>query len=136
MDSKFARGHLCLGGVYEQKQMFDQAAEEFLKGKTLAGGDDATVDALKRALARDGYVGYFREALSQLTKKSKESYVSPYDLADISIRLGATEEALKWLQAAYEERSPALSNLRIEPRLDPLRPDRRFQEIVRGVGLP
>jgi TolB-like protein/DNA-binding winged helix-turn-helix (wHTH) protein len=136
MDAKFVRGHLCLGEVYEQKQMFEQAAAEFLQGKILAGSDPAAVDALKRAVARDGYVGYFRESLSQLMNKSKKSYVSPYDLADVSIRLGRTEEALKWLEAACEERSPALANVPIEPRLDLLRSDLRFQDIVSRVGLP
>lgn len=136
MDSTFPRGHLCLGEVYEQKQMLQQAAEEFLEGRILAGDDPRTIDALKRAIATAGYVGYFRERLSQLTNRSKESYASPYDLAEISIRLGANEQALKWLSAAYDERSPSLANVQIEPRLEPLHSDPRFQEIVRKVGLP
>jgi len=135
MDAAFARGHLCLGEVYEQKQMLEQAASEFLEGRILAGDDPQTIAALKHALASRGYAGYFHERFQQLTEKSKGSYVSPWDLAEIQVRLGATEQALQSLKAAYLERSPALANLQIEPRFDPLRSDSRFQEIVRRVGL-
>lgn len=136
MDSTFARGHLCLGEVYEQEQMLEQAASEFLEGRVLAGDDAATITALKHALASAGYTGYFRERLQQLTDKSKSSYVSPYDLAAIYIRLGETEQALRCLNAAYNEHSPSLANLQIEEKFNPLRSDLRFQDLVRRLGLP
>lgn len=135
LDPKFVRGHLCLGEAYEEKRQLDHAAQEFLQGKILGGDTPEVVNALKEATARAGYVGYFRQRLTQLTEKSKTSYVSPYDLADTCVRLGEKEAALKWLNVAYEERSPYLINLQIEPRMDSLRADIRFQELVGRVGL-
>jgi len=135
LDPKFVRGHLCLGEAYEQKGDIAQAADEFLQGKILAGDTPEILDALKDATTRDGYQGYFRTRLAQLLAKSKTSYVSPYDLADSYVRLGDQEQALHWLQVAYEERSPYLANLQIEPRLDGLRGDARFQDLVTRVGL-
>ena len=92
-------------------------------------------DLGKKATESSGYQGYFRTRLAQLVAKSKTGYVSPYDLADTYVRLGDREQALHWLNLAYQERSPYLANLQIEPRLDSLRSDPRFQELVERVGL-
>jgi len=136
LDPKFVRGHLCLGEAYEQKHDLNRAAAEFLQGKMIAGGETPeTMDAIKNATLRDGYQGYFQVRLSQLLDKRKQNYVSPYDLADIYVRLGEKAEAMKWLDAAYQEHSPYLVNLQIEPRLDILRSDPRFQALVQRVGL-
>ena len=136
LDPKFVRGHLCLGEAYEQKHDLNQAAAEFLQGKILGGSDTPEkIGALKDATAKLGYSGYFREILLELSDKSKSSYVSPYDMADIYVRLGDQKEALKWLNAAFEERSPYLVNLQIEPRMDALRSQPEFQALVEHVGL-
>jgi tetratricopeptide (TPR) repeat protein len=135
LDPKFVRAHLCLGEAYEQKHKLDRAAQEFLQGKILGGDTPEVIDTLKAATATAGYVGYFRQRLAQLVEKAKTSYVSPYDVADTYVRLGKKEEAVKWLGTAYRERSPYLINLQIEPRLDPLRSDPHFQELVERVGL-
>jgi DNA-binding winged helix-turn-helix (wHTH) protein/TolB-like protein len=135
LDPKFVRGHLCLGEAYEQKGDPASAASEFLRGKLLAGDTPEVLDALKDATAREGYQGYFRTRLAQLLVKSKTAYVSPYDLADTYVRLGDKEHAFYWLHVAYEEHSPYLANLQIEPRLDALRADPRFAELVAQVGL-
>ena len=45
------------------------------------------------------------------------------------------DKALAWLQKAKQEHSPALSTLKVEPGLDPLRNDPRFQDVLRRVGL-
>ena len=135
LDPKFVRGHLCLGEAFEEKGELGLAAQEFLQGKILSGDTPETIEAIKNATARSGYEGYFRERLAQLIAKSKTSYVSPYDLADTYIRLGDQEQALHWLEAAYKGHSPYLANLQIEPRLDSLRSDPRFQQLVARVGL-
>jgi hypothetical protein len=62
-------------------------------------------------------------------------YVPAYDLAVVHLALGKKEAALRWLQKAYDEHDWALVVLAVEPRLDPLRSDQRFQELVRKVGL-
>jgi len=135
LDPKFVRAHLCLGEAHEQKGELDHAAQEFLQGKILGGDTPEVIAALKKATETSGYQGYFRTRLEQLLAKSKTGYVSPYDLADTYVRLGDKEQALHWLNVAYQERSPYLANLQIEPRLDSLRPDPRFQELVERVGL-
>src|SRR5271169_6386721 len=135
LDPKFVRGHLCLGEAYEQKGELSRAAHEFLQGKILAGDTPETLAALKDATEHSGYAGYFRTRLAQFLAKSRTSYVSPYDLADTYVRLGDKQDALHWLEVACDEHSPYLANLQIEPRLDSLRSDPRFQALIRRVGL-
>ena len=133
VDPKYVRGHLCIGEAYEEKRDFQKAAQEFLEGKILSGMAQPELDQLKQALQQYGYVGYFRVRLRQL--EAGKAYVSPYDLADLTLRIGDKEGAMKWLQAAYDEHSPYLVFLAIEPRMDPLRSDPRFQDLLRKVGF-
>jgi TolB-like protein/Tfp pilus assembly protein PilF len=135
LDPKFARGRLCLGEAYEEKRDLTRADEEFLAGRLLTGMTPQAATELRRAIQESGYQGYFRLRLKQLMEKSEKSYVSPYDFADFSLRLGDREQALNFLQAALQERSPYLVFLQIEPRMDPLRSDHRFQDILARIGL-
>ena len=61
--------------------------------------------------------------------------VPAYDFAIIHTALGENEQALAWLQRAYNEHDWALVVLGVEPRLDPLRSDSRFRSLLRKVGL-
>jgi hypothetical protein len=72
-----------------------------------------------------------------LHKLSARRFVSSFDFAIIHVGLGEAEEAFKWLERACEERSfSMLMSLKAEPRLDPLRSDARFLDLVRRVGFP
>jgi hypothetical protein len=50
--------------------------------------------------------------------------------------LGDTERAFSCLEAAFAERSHGLTFLKSDPNLDDLRPDPRFADLLRRVGLP
>ena len=66
----------------------------------------------------------------------KASYWSAYDIAVLCAGLGEKDEVFRWLNAAYEERDYQIESLRTDFRLDPVRSDPRFAELVRKVGLP
>jgi hypothetical protein len=50
--------------------------------------------------------------------------------------LGDTNQALTWLERAYQERSDYLVYLKVEPMADSLRSDPRFQDLLHRIGLP
>jgi hypothetical protein len=66
---------------------------------------------------------------------SKQSYASPFDIALIYTALGDKETAFAWLDKAVAERSTWLVYSKWEPRLDPLRFDPRFANVLRRIGL-
>jgi len=61
--------------------------------------------------------------------------VSAYDIAEIYVGLGEKERAFEWLDKAVEERPRFLVDLRVEPKLDPVRSDPRFAVLLRRTGL-
>ncbi len=59
-----------------------------------------------------------------------------YLIAEQSAVIGETEQAMTWLERAYEERAPTLLMAKVDPILDPLRSDPRFQDLLRRIGFP
>jgi len=76
------------------------------------------------------------QILAELAQDSKRNYVSPYRVANIYTALGDKDEAFAWLERAYDDRSHLLVFMNIDPRVDSLRNDARFVDLVRRVGLP
>jgi hypothetical protein len=72
--------------------------------------------------------------LDQLNELSKREYVSPYRIAAIHAGLNDREQAFEWLERAFKERDAWMIWLKVDPVLDDLRADLRFQELLRRVG--
>jgi hypothetical protein len=77
-----------------------------------------------------------RRILRELEDEAKTRYVPPCLIAALYVGLGDQERAFAWLEKAFQERDVLLMTLNVESHLDPLRSDRRFQDLVRRVGLP
>jgi hypothetical protein len=72
-----------------------------------------------------------------LQRQAKTSYVSPNMIATIYAGLGAKDRAFEFLEKAYKERSSDISYfIKADLRIDNLRSDPRFQDLLRRVGLP
>jgi len=74
--------------------------------------------------------------LDDLTKLAKHKYVAPHFLAGIHIGLGENDCAIEYLEKSYEEHSHWLLYLHIDPSMDALRSNPRFQDLLRRIGLP
>ena len=72
--------------------------------------------------------------LAKLNAISKKRYVCAYEMAAHAI-LGDKDQAIACLRKAYEARSSCMPDLKVDPRLDSLRSDLRFQELLRKVGF-
>jgi len=58
-------------------------------------------------------------------------------IATIYAGLGDKEKSFEYLEKSYQERSLDISwHLKADLRIDNLRADRRFQNLVRRVGYP
>ena len=73
--------------------------------------------------------------LRQLSALSRQRYVPSYPVAAIYVALGENEEAIAALERAYAERDTWMDYLGLDPRMDPLRPDPRFADLLRRMNL-
>lgn len=69
-------------------------------------------------------------------KEPAERGYLAFQIAEIYAGLQQKEEALNWLGKAYAERSAWMAYIKVEPELDVLRDEPRFQELLRRVGVP
>ena len=143
------RRSIALGGVRAQehnglaralaaKQDFPEAIREMEAAIRLSGGTPAYIAELARIHASAGDLGMARETFSKLEQTGRTStvFISPMSYAFFYAALGDTEAAFRRLDEAVRERSPSAMFAKVNPRLDPLRSDPRFAEVLRRVGLP
>jgi serine/threonine protein kinase/tetratricopeptide (TPR) repeat protein len=125
-----------LGLGYEQARLLSQAIKQLRKAVAVSKGNPTMIASLGRAYALAGKRDQVRSLLGQLKELSGRLYVSPYEVALIHAGLGENDQAFTRLQEAYAHRSGGLAYLAVDPRLDGLRSDGRFAELLRRVGLP
>jgi TolB-like protein/Flp pilus assembly protein TadD len=133
MEPSFALAHNQLAQAYLQKNMNDEAVAELQKAVLLSGNSPTCIANLARAYATSGKRGEAVKLLSELKKHSISNYSDASDIAVIYAALGDSDQAMSWLEKAYEERfNPSIL---LRPGFDPLRSDPRFEDLERRVGL-
>jgi tetratricopeptide (TPR) repeat protein len=120
-----------LGDVYAEKGRYADAIAAFLK----SGNGPDSLGHLGNAYARAGKAGEARKTIAQLEEHVRENGVGRYEIALVYAGLGKKQEAFKWLEEAYEAHDVGLLYLKVDPCLDPLRSDPRFDDLMRHVGL-
>ena len=136
MDPNFGVGHWYLGLADAQKERYSEAENELRKAKELLK-DSLVVEAdTGYVYAVSGKKDQALKVIDELKELSKRRYVSSYHVAMIYLALKEKDQAFEWLENAFRERSDLLVYLKVEPRLDSLRSDQRFADLVRRVGLP
>ncbi len=130
MDPNFGFAHWHAGMNYIQKRMYDEAIESFKKAINLTGAVPTFISYLGHSYARRGRERDARQMLAQLESLSKRQYVSSYFRAMIYLGLDDLQKTFEWLDRTFEERSGFLAFIRVEPMLDPLRGDARFERFV------
>jgi len=133
LEMDYHDAHLGLGHAYAAKGMYREALVEFEKYSELDRGTPRSIASLGYAHARLKERGEALRALDQLMVLSNQRYVSAGSFATVYLGLGDKEQALTWLEKAYEERSGALPLLKVNPIWDPLRSDPRFEALVAKV---
>ena len=136
MDPNFVVAYAWLGQTYLQKGAFQEALKEFVRAIELSEGSHFYVAMLGHAYGVAGQMAEAHKILDQLKEQSKRSYVSSYSIAEVCLGLGDLNQTFEWLEKAYEERARALAFLKVEPKLDPLRSDPRFQDMLRRMNFP
>ncbi len=136
LDPNRYNAHYDLALAYEQERMFDEAIAEHLKVEAIKRNNPQAITAYKAAYAASGMRGFWQEKLERQLEDARRGDVSPVYTAQVYARLSRNTEAFEWLERAYQEHSPNLTDLRVNPMFDPLRRDPRFSYLLQRVGLP
>jgi serine/threonine protein kinase/Tfp pilus assembly protein PilF len=130
-------GHYYLAVGYQGSGHLEQAVPEYQRAVDLSQRDSDTVAGLAHVYAAMGKRAEAEKILSELQRQSKATYVSPYMIAVIYSGLGQNDKAFEFLEKAYQDKSPDIAYfLRADLRLDTLRPDPRFHDLLRRVAFP
>ncbi|MBW1936541.1 MAG: protein kinase [Deltaproteobacteria bacterium] len=122
-----------LAMVYEQVGRYEDAVRARQKAMTLSGDPPEEIESLGRAFSESGPKGYWMWHLERL-KGQYDRY--PDTTARYYTQLGDKDQALAWLERAYEKHGSHMHRLKVQPWWDPLRSDPRFQDLLRRMNFP
>ncbi|PYS66734.1 MAG: hypothetical protein DMF73_20955 [Acidobacteria bacterium] len=134
MDPNFWMPHTFLGWTYKANGRYAEAIAELAKAKQF-DNNNMILGSLGEAYALSGNKVEAQKVLDELNAFSKQHFVSPYSIALVYAGLGEKDLAFQWLEKAYGDRTEFLGWIKVDQRLDGLRPDPRFSELMRRVGL-
>jgi tetratricopeptide (TPR) repeat protein len=128
--------HSSLGAGYEGLGQLPEAIAEYQRAVELSNGNFNAMASLGHAYAAIGNKVEAEKILRGLLQRSKQGQASPYLAATIYAGLGNKDKAFELLEAAYHDKSLDVAGvLKPDPRIDNLRSDVRFQNLLRRVGL-
>jgi len=136
LDPNYPVTYWILGLALRKIGSYELAIVEGEKGVTLSGGSPLMAAALAHTFGIAGRTTDARQVLDDLTKQSMQKYVAAYFFAGIHVGLGENDRAIEYLEKSYQEHSHWLIYLHMDPSMDGLRDDPRFQDLLRRVGLP
>jgi serine/threonine-protein kinase len=136
LDRDFAPAHWHLGWAYQQAGRLEEGVAEAREALDLDPESLLYVASLGHAYARAGMAPEARATLARLAAAAGERHVSAYHVAAIHAALGDTTAALGWLERAYEEQSPWVGYLAVDPRFDTVRSQPRFRRLLSQARLP
>jgi hypothetical protein len=85
-------------------------------------------------LGKLGKRGDAAAALGKLRASGGDDYALQY--AEIYAQWGSVVKAMEALETAFRLRDPGLETIKVDPLLDPLRNDPRFQAIEKALKFP
>jgi eukaryotic-like serine/threonine-protein kinase len=132
LDERFIPAHGWLGLALGQQRRYAEAIDAFIRALEV----DRVPILLSMLAHTYAIAGQDTDALALvgvLDEEAQKRYISPYDIATIHTGLGDTDSAIAQLRKALEDRSAWMVFLNVDPRLDALRDEPAFGEIVAAL---
>jgi TolB-like protein/DNA-binding winged helix-turn-helix (wHTH) protein/Tfp pilus assembly protein PilF len=127
LDVNFASAHFSLSVAHQLQGHYPEAVEEFAKSQELINQQLLATRA-REGFARGGWKGYL-----QVMTRTED--LPGYTVAAFHTSLGENDKAVAKLEQAYERREHFVIWTKVDPRLDPLRGDPRFQRLLERIGF-
>ncbi|GAC1438775.1 MAG: hypothetical protein NVSMB58_34590 [Terriglobales bacterium] len=135
LDPGFAAAHSFLGLAYDQQAHYTEAETELRKAIVLSDGSPKSTSFLGRVYALSNQTTKAKDVTGQLRSLATKRYVSPFDIALIYSALGDKQKAFEALEKAFIARDHWVVYCKVDPRLDLLRSDPRFLQLLNRFHL-
>jgi len=135
LDPDFRFGRQYLGNTYIVLGRYDDAialAEEGLETFPLSQ-EYLAIAGL--AHAKSGRRREAEQYLDRLGELAKTRYVRTSYVASIYVALGEKDKAFAELEKSFEDKDYFLPRIKLDPFMDPLRADPRFNDLLKRMGL-
>jgi serine/threonine protein kinase/TolB-like protein/Tfp pilus assembly protein PilF len=136
IEPNFAYGLATYAWALRNVGEHEEAVRTAQKSVAISGGGQFFLTVLAASYAAAGRDAEARAVLEQLDEMARTRYVSPYHLAITHLRLNDRERALALLEEAQATGDGWLVWIGVEPELDPLRADPRFENLLRRTNNP
>jgi TolB-like protein/tetratricopeptide (TPR) repeat protein len=133
LDPHSVQARTFLGMSCTANSMYELAISTLREAVELSNSAPVPVASLAEAYAAAGSVDETHKLLQELLKPP---HVTSYFVARIYAALGQKDEALRRLETGYRERTEWLGMLKVDARLDGLRSDPRFQDLMMRMNFP
>ncbi|HEX6125672.1 MAG TPA: tetratricopeptide repeat protein [Pyrinomonadaceae bacterium] len=139
IDPNFARTHLFMAEVYQSLGRYEEAIDEFSKHYALSGRAPDKVEELaaviRKAYRSGGPTAYSRAFAEIIESNQGTSGAPAFVLAGYWAHAGEHDKAFEILEKAYADHDDSVLSLK-DRRLDPIKSDPRYKNLLRRVGLP
>jgi serine/threonine-protein kinase len=136
MDPYFYYAYLNLGKALQLNGQLDEAMTEYKKAAAL-NDDPLVVGLLAQAYAKLGQRDEALKTLEQLQQTATQRYVWNYTFAFVYVALGENDKAIDFLERDYRDHADyEIALIKVDPMLDPLRGNPRFEALVSRVFAP
>jgi adenylate cyclase len=127
--------HWVLGLAHAQDSRYDEAIASLQRAASLIAFNQHILGDLGRVYALNGQPGKAEELIANLTSSGTEGHVFAVNIAKIYVGLGDKEAVFAWFEKAFAEHSVRLPWSIVDPAVDSMRDDPRFQDLRRRIGL-
>jgi len=125
-----------LGFLYEDLGRRNDAAQAYAKFESLGAYGREHTNELELALRSGSLREYWQKKLKILLQDAERQYVGPMRFATFFVRLGDKDNAMKYLEQAYQQRNPQLTWVKSQRSWDLLRSDPRFIDLLHRMNFP
>jgi TolB-like protein/Tfp pilus assembly protein PilF len=132
------QNQLALSALKSGYHITDRHEDALVVWRTwFASKDDQEAEkALTRGYEETGYSGALTAVAEMMIERSKTTFVTPWQIATLYTRAGKNDEALGWLEKAFDAHDPNMPYISVDPIFDDLRDSPRFQNFLRKMNLP
>ncbi len=138
IDPEFEKVYFFMGWALEQQKSTDKSIDALKKAVSLSGNSTAMLSELASTYATLGKEDSAKKILNEIGSEFDNKDLPPYSMYSIAAcyaAFGNQQEAIDWLNKAFENRLYRLIYLKVDPKFDSLRSNPEFKALLVKVGL-